>query len=79
MAKGMVILEVDRCKGCAICVESCPTGTLGMSTDTFNAKGYRPVAVVKPEECTGCGICAIVCPDVVFAVYKQARAARGAA
>ena len=79
MAKGMVVLEVDRCKGCGLCVEVCPPGILKMSADTFNAKGYRPVEVVKMEDCTGCTICAIVCPDVVFNVYKQQRAKRGAA
>jgi 2-oxoglutarate ferredoxin oxidoreductase subunit delta len=80
MAKGMVVLEVDRCKGCALCVEVCPPGILVMSTTAFNAKGYRPVEVTEMDKCTGCTICAMVCPDVVFNVYKKRRAPkRGAA
>jgi len=72
----MVLLEVDRCKGCELCVPVCPPGILSMADDVFNAKGYRPVQVTNMEECTGCSVCAIVCPDVVFTVYRQKRQAR---
>jgi len=73
MAKGMVTLEVDRCKGCGICVEFCPEEILVMSGGSFNAKGYRPVEVTDMDQCTGCAVCAIVCPDVVFTVYREKR------
>jgi len=79
MAKGMVLIEVDRCKGCGICEDPCPVDILYMSTERFNAKGYRPIEVSDMSKCTGCGICAVVCPDVVFTVYRQSPKARRAA
>jgi 2-oxoglutarate ferredoxin oxidoreductase subunit delta len=54
-------------------VDACPQQVLALSTDHFNAKGYRPVQLVNDNDCTGCTICAIICPDVVFTVYRQVR------
>lgn len=79
MAKGMVTLEADRCKGCELCVDVCPPKILVLSTTDFNKKGYRPIEVTDMERCTGCSVCAIICPDVVFAVYRQKKASRQAA
>jgi 2-oxoglutarate ferredoxin oxidoreductase subunit delta len=73
-AKGMVIVDEDRCKGCELCIPACPAKILKQAEGRFNAKGYRPIEVTDPEECTGCAICAIVCPDVVFTVYRRKRA-----
>jgi len=71
MAKGMVIIDEDRCKGCGLCVTVCPKYILQLVEDRFNAKGYRPIEVTDMEACTGCAVCAILCPDVVFTVYRQ--------
>jgi 2-oxoglutarate ferredoxin oxidoreductase subunit delta len=70
MAKGKVIIDVDRCKGCGLCTKVCPSEILILTHDHFNAKGYHPVTVSNPEKCSGCGVCAIICPDVVFTVYR---------
>ena len=78
MAKGMVVIDVDRCKGCGLCVQVCPVGILQLSPDTFNAKGYHPVIVTEMEKCTGCASCARICPDVVFTVYRQKRVRKSA-
>jgi len=78
MARGMVIVDEDRCKGCGLCVSVCPTHVLRMAEDRFNVKGYRPVEVVEASACTGCAICATICPDVVFTVYRRKRKARRA-
>ena len=72
-ARGMLIIDEDRCKGCGLCVAGCPAGILQLAEGRFNAKGYRPIEVTAPEECTGCAICATMCPDVVFTVYRQRR------
>ena len=73
MAKGMIQIAEDRCKGCGLCLDVCPPGMLRLSTTRFNAKGYRPVEQTDPPRCTGCTVCAIVCPDVVFTVYRETR------
>ncbi len=76
MAKGMVTLEVDRCKGCGLCVDVCAPKILKLSETDFNKQGYRPIEVTDMDQCTGCTVCAIICPDVVFAVYRQKKAPR---
>lgn len=73
MAKGWVYIDVNRCKGCNLCVDACPQHVLALSKNRFNAKGYRPVELVKADGCTGCAVCAIICPDVVFTVYRESR------
>ena len=73
MAKGFVVIDVDRCKGCGLCTNVCPANILVLSQDAFNAKGYHPVTVTEPEKCIGCASCARICPDVVFTVYRQKR------
>jgi len=73
MARGMVVIDEDRCKGCSLCVSVCPVEILQLAEDRFNAKGYRPVEVTDAEACTGCAMCATICPDVVFTVYRRKR------
>lgn len=73
MAKGIVVIDIDRCKGCGLCTNVCPVNILALSQDMFNAKGYHPVVVTDAEKCIGCASCARICPDVVFTVYRQKR------
>jgi 2-oxoglutarate ferredoxin oxidoreductase subunit delta len=73
MANGKVLIDADRCKGCGLCINVCPTKILTQTHDYFNAKGYHPVTVSNPGNCSGCGACAIICPDVVFSVYRYVR------
>jgi 2-oxoglutarate ferredoxin oxidoreductase subunit delta len=68
--KGAIVVDIERCKGCEICVSSCPTSVIRM-TPTVNGKGYRYAFMENPEECTGCANCAIVCPDGVITVYRK--------
>ena len=65
--RGTVVIEVDRCKGCELCIPACPPQVLSMSDD-FNQLGFH-VPVLHPG-CTGCEACQLICPDWVFTVFR---------
>lgn len=76
MAKGRVVIDVERCKGCELCREACPQDVLQLA-DEFNSKGYRPVIFVDlSHDCTGCALCAVMCPDACITVYREAPVPR---
>lgn len=68
--RGAAVIDKEKCKGCAICLDACPQKIIVMS-DKFNAKGYRYAYVQDNDKCTGCANCAIVCPDGVIEVYRE--------
>jgi 2-oxoglutarate ferredoxin oxidoreductase subunit delta len=68
--KGRVIIDRNRCKGCALCVEVCPVGVLRMEEE-INTKGYHPVFAAAAENCTGCTLCAMMCPDLCLVVERE--------
>ena len=59
----------DTCKGCGLCVDSCPKGILALS-GKINQKGYHPAECVDPDKCIGCAFCARMCPDCAITVEK---------
>ena len=71
MAKviGKIIIDIEHCKGCELCVESCPHDCISIA-DSINAKGYQ-YAILVNDQCTGCVNCALVCPDAVISVYRK--------
>jgi 2-oxoglutarate ferredoxin oxidoreductase subunit delta len=64
--RGEVHINATWCKGCAFCVQFCPTNVLEMSPE-FNAKGYHPPYVKNPEACTDCKFCQLICPE--FSIF----------
>ncbi len=68
--KGTIVVDKERCKGCGVCVASCPLGVLALSAEV-NSKGYPVAYMATPESCTGCASCAMICPDSVITVYRQ--------
>ncbi len=68
-----VIVAVDRCKGCALCVTACVKGALRIDESTVNVLGYHPVLFAIPEACTSCALCARVCPDCVLTIFAAPR------
>jgi 2-oxoglutarate ferredoxin oxidoreductase subunit delta len=74
MSQGTVLIQTDRCKGCALCVGVCPQHVLRLG-EGYNARGYHPVELDESAgSCTGCAICALMCPDVVFTVLRGVAA-----
>lgn len=71
MAKGRVELDIDRCKGCGLCVSVCPKNVLEINLEQINAKGYSPANAKRMEDCIGCANCAITCPDSIITVYRE--------
>ena len=69
-AKGAIVVDKERCKGCELCVGECPTNVIRMAPDVNN-KGYHFAFPEYPENCTGCANCAMVCPDVAIIVYRK--------
>lgn len=67
--KGAIVVDIDKCKGCGVCVVACPTGTIKLA-DKVNGKGYNYAIMADPDTCTGCTNCATVCPDAVITVYR---------
>ncbi|MDO4725711.1 MAG: 4Fe-4S binding protein [Porphyromonadaceae bacterium] len=67
--KGTVVVDTERCKGCDLCVQSCPQSVLELNAKV-NSKGYHYSTMVKEDDCIGCTACAMVCPDAVISVYR---------
>jgi len=67
--RGAVVIDTEKCKGCEVCVVTCPTQTLALAIEV-NGKGYHYSYAANPDACIGCSNCAVVCPDAVITVYK---------
>ncbi len=71
MAKGRVVIDEARCKGCELCTSACPQAVLAVAHDRLNERGYHPAQYLDPDgKCTGCALCAVICPDACFTVYR---------
>ena len=62
MAKAVIKIDAKLCKGCAVCVELCPTGALVM-------KDFK-AAIKDAELCTGCTSCELRCPDFAIEITR---------
>ncbi len=67
--KGAIVIDIERCKGCEVCIDACPETVIAMNKNV-NSKGYHYAMVVN-ENCTGCTNCAVICPDGVITVYRM--------
>lgn len=70
-AKGYVDISVEGCKGCGLCIESCPTKCLEMNTSDTNSYGLHYAVLALEEKCIACQNCAVICPDAAITVYKK--------
>ena len=68
--RGAILIDTDRCKGCALCIAACPLGLLKVAERKVNRKGYPYVVQQGEERCTGCTACGVVCPDGCITIYR---------
>ncbi len=75
-SESRVVIDVEECKGCGLCVDACPIHVLSIG-ERFNGHGYHP-ARWSGSECTGCGVCFYACPEPgAITVYVAATGLAG--
>ena len=69
----MIDIAIDEslCKGCGLCVRSCPKKIIEISKTVFNMKGYHPAGIIGRNACTACAACARTCPDTAIRIEKE--------
>jgi 2-oxoglutarate ferredoxin oxidoreductase subunit delta len=68
VTRGSLVIDIEACKGCELCIEACPPRVLEMTRTQVNARGYR--YPVLHAGCIACHLCTAICPDFVFQVYR---------
>jgi NAD-dependent dihydropyrimidine dehydrogenase PreA subunit len=53
------IVDVEKCEGCADCVEACPNGSITIVAN---------VAVVSKDDCIDCSACVEACTKHAIAM-----------
>ena len=72
--KGKVKINREQCKGCYLCIRSCPLKALEIDSE-LNTMGTHPSKTVSEGnpaygKCIACGNCYEICPDVCIEVYE---------
>lgn len=69
--QNLLTVVLAYCKGCGLCVDICPTGTLQLE-DNHESKFGVSIRVDAPDYCIGCKMCEMRCPDfAIFANYDE--------
>jgi 2-oxoglutarate ferredoxin oxidoreductase subunit delta len=67
--KGKITIDREMCKGCLLCIRSCPVKVLEVDNE-INSSGSYPAKAVNMDKCIACGSCYEVCPDVCIEVFE---------
>ena len=68
--RGAVVVNIERCKGCNLCVDTCPVNVLELQPKEVNNRGYHYAYMKSPDLCIAFQSCALVCPDGCIDVYR---------
>ena len=79
MAKGEIVINEGRCKGCGYCTYFCSHGCIVILGDRVTPMGYLLPVFVKPEKCSACCVCAWLCPELAIEVFKFVETASASA
>ena len=66
---GKITIDIERCKGCGLCVTVCPRNGIVISKRS-NKNGYFPAQAAN-SDCAGCANCAIICPEAIIEVCRD--------
>jgi len=55
MENHLPIIDPEKCRGCMMCAEACPTNAIWAAWD------QRKIAEIDKDECIGCGLCKRQC------------------
>jgi 2-oxoglutarate ferredoxin oxidoreductase subunit delta len=66
MADSPVVLDLDLCKACGICIELCPDKVFDR-----DKLGYPVIA--RADDCSQCLLCELHCPDFAIEVRRRAK------
>ena len=67
----MMKIDVERCKGCGLCVRACALKLMALEPEKINFKGYHPARLLDAEKCVNCCACALTCPDMCIEIYNS--------
>jgi 2-oxoglutarate ferredoxin oxidoreductase subunit delta len=63
----IVTIDIDKCKACGDCVETCPVQGLVLQEE--DGQKYA-VFTLSPDECIGCLSCQEGCPESAVTVQE---------
>ncbi len=58
-------IDISKCDGCGICINSCPTDVIRMNEKTKKA------VIQYPQECNNCDYCELDCPKQAIYVSPE--------
>jgi 2-oxoglutarate ferredoxin oxidoreductase subunit delta len=65
-----IIVDVEKCKACELCVAFCAKGYMRLST-AMNRRGFHIAECSDPENCTACAACAVMCPETAIEIIRE--------
>jgi 2-oxoglutarate ferredoxin oxidoreductase subunit delta len=72
MGAPVVLLDLELCKACGVCVELCPE-------KVFERDRLGEPIIVRPDDCSQCLLCELHCPDFAIEVRRRERKGKDAA
>lgn len=67
-------IVADKCTGCRLCEQVCPTVAIGMRNRLPDESGQgRLIAILEPEACYNAQACVEICPDDAIEMIQLAE------
>jgi ferredoxin len=64
---GHMIIDVELCSSCQMCVTFCPTGAISKYVEKDGPSGV----VFRPRDCVKCRCCADICPEHAITISEE--------